>query len=147
MIRSQNTTKNVFLSPKSPEFRFYGLLDYRNLPIMEKMEKVSYEVPYMKNVLVVCVLSLLTITSAFALGSKDTIDTPVENLDSWLETVDVSDQKPGKYNILITAEDLAGNQGFAGPFNMYIDPDSDLPVTQITNPLNGMRVPGNLNIV
>jgi len=101
----------------------------------------------MKNVLLVCMFSLVIVASGFSLGSKDTIDTPAENMDSWLETVDISERKPGKYNILITAEDLAGNQGFAGPFNMYIDPDSDLPVTQITNPLNGMRVPGNLNIV
>lgn len=101
----------------------------------------------MKNVFCVIVFSLVAIGSGFAFGSKDTIETPAGNLDSWLETVDISERKPGKYNILITAEDLAGNQGFAGPFNMYIDPDSDLPVTQITNPLHEMRVPGNLNIV
>lgn len=101
----------------------------------------------MKRLLLTGVYSLMTMLAVYSLGSKDTVDTPVENLDSWLETVDISQNKPGKYNILITAEDLAGNQGFAGPYNMYIDPDSDLPVTQITNPLHDMRVPGNLNIV
>ncbi|HHU36976.1 MAG TPA: hypothetical protein GXZ47_07080, partial [Treponema sp.] len=101
----------------------------------------------MKKVFIVIMFFLVTIVSGFAFGSKDTVETPAGNLDSWLETVDISEKKPGKYNILITAEDLAGNQGFAGPFNMYVDPDSDLPVTQITNPLHEMRVPGNLNIV
>ncbi len=101
----------------------------------------------MKRLVLTGVCSLMTLLAAYSLGSKDTVDTPVENLDSWLETVDISQKKPGKYNILITAEDLAGNQGFAGPYNIFIDPDSDLPVTQITNPLNDMRVPGNLNIV
>lgn len=85
--------------------------------------------------------------SLFAGGSSDTVETPVKSVDSWLETVDVKDRKPGKYNIIVTAEDLAGNKGVAGPFNMYIDPDSDLPVTGITNPLEDMRVPGNLNVV
>ncbi|NLK60218.1 MAG: hypothetical protein GX290_04085, partial [Treponema sp.] len=61
----------------------------------------------MKNVLLVCMFSLVIVASGFSLGSKDTIDTPAENMDSWLETVDISERKPGKYNILITAEDLA----------------------------------------
>jgi hypothetical protein len=91
--------------------------------------------------------SLLCVSGLFAGGSSDTIETPTKSVDSWLETVDVKDKKPGKYNILVTAEDLAGNKGLAGPFNMYIDPDSDLPVTGITNPLEDMRVPGNLNVV
>jgi hypothetical protein len=87
------------------------------------------------------------VSAAFTGGKKDTVDKQATSVDSWLETVDIKDKKPGKYNILITAEDLAGNQAFAGPHNMYVDPDSDLPVTRITNPLEGMRVPGNLNVV
>ena len=90
---------------------------------------------------------ICSLQPAVAGGSKDTIDTPARKLDSWLEKVDISERKPGKYNILITGKDLAGNEGFAGPFNMYVDPNSDLPVTRITNPLQDMRVPGNLNIV
>jgi hypothetical protein len=86
-------------------------------------------------------------SAIFAAGSHDTIDTPAHNLDSWSETVDISKQKTGKYNILVTAKDLAGNEAYGGPFNMYIDPKSDLPVARITNPLMNMRVPGNLNVV
>jgi len=91
--------------------------------------------------------SLLAAANVFSAGKKDTVDTPTTSLDSWLETVNIAEKKPGKYNILVTAEDLAGNQALAGPFNMYIDPESDLPITRITNPLDNMRVPGNLNVV
>lgn len=92
-------------------------------------------------------LILLILPGLFSLGKKDTVETSAGTLDSWLETVDISEKKPGKYNILVTAEDLAGNQALAGPYNMFIDPDSDLPVARITNPLHDMRVPGNLNVV
>ncbi len=101
----------------------------------------------MKKFLLLLVLLLIATPTFFAAGKKDTVDTPAKSLDSWLETVDIKDKKPGKYNILVTAEDLAGNQALAGPYNMYIDPNSDLPVARITNPLEQMRVPGNLNIV
>lgn len=97
---------------------------------------------------IICLIAILLLgSSLFAFGKRETKETPATTLDSWLETVDVSQNKAGKYNILITAEDLAGNQALAGPYNIYLDPESDLPVTRITNPLNDMRVPGNLNIV
>ncbi len=66
--------------------------------------------------------------------------------NSWQETFDIND-KSGKYNVYVTAEDAAGNQGIAGPFNIFIDAESDLPVAAITNPVQNMRVAGNLNIV
>ncbi len=101
----------------------------------------------MKKVSTVCILMWFILAAVHAFGSKDTIDTPASTLDSWHETVDISGRKPGKHNIIVTVEDLAGNQAFGGPFNLYVDPESDLPVARITNPLNNMRVPGNLNIV
>ena len=93
------------------------------------------------------VVFALACSGLFAFGSKDSVDKQTSSEDSWLETIDIKDKKPGKYNILVTAEDLAGNKGLSGPYNMYVDPNSDLPVTGITNPLKDMRVPGNLNIV
>lgn len=101
----------------------------------------------MKRYRIVLLLTFLAIHCAFSSGKKETVETPAKSLDSWLETVDISTKKPGKYNILVTAGDLAKNQTLAGPYNMYVDPNSDLPVTRITNPLDQMRVPGNLNIV
>lgn len=71
----------------------------------------------------------------------------VEGLENWKHEIDVKGKKDGKYNILVRAKDGAGNIGYAGPYNIYIDPKSDLPVLRISNPLPDMRVGGNLNIV
>ncbi|MBR4011610.1 MAG: BNR domain protein, partial [Spirochaetaceae bacterium] len=89
-----------------------------------------------------CLISIL-----FAGGGKDTTEKVVEKTESWQESFDIQEKKEGKYNIMVTAEDKGGNVSVAGPYNIYIDPDSDLPVTGITNPPPEMRVPGNLNIV
>lgn len=35
---------------------------------------------------------------------------------------------------MITATDLGGNVKVEGPHNLYIDPNSDLPISGITNP-------------
>jgi hypothetical protein len=70
-----------------------------------------------------------------------------EGLENWQTSVDLSDKKAGKYNILITGTDRAGNYSFAGPINLYVDPNSDLPIVSITNPVPLMRVGGDLNIV
>ena len=93
-----------------------------------------------------CLLVLFVcFTSVFA---KKTIDEKdVENMESWKESFDISAKQPGKYNVFITAEDQGGNTTIEGPHNIYIDPESDLPISGITNPRNNMRVPGNLNIV
>ena len=68
-----------------------------------------------------------------------------ENPESWDESFDLTEKKPGKYNVLVTAEDSAGNVGEAGPFNMYIDPRSDQPVVSITNPFKNMNITGVLS--
>ncbi len=85
--------------------------------------------------------------SVFAGGKRDVTERQVENMDSWQETFDINEKKAGKYNILVTVDDKGGNQTVGGPFNIFIDPESDYPVTGITNPIKNMRVPGNLNIV
>ena len=78
---------------------------------------------------------------------KDVEEKSLGPENSWQESFDINEKKPGKYNVLVTAEDKAGNQSVEGPFNIWIDPESDLPVVSITNPVENMRVPGNLNIV
>ncbi|MCK5201069.1 MAG: hypothetical protein KAR21_22100, partial [Spirochaetales bacterium] len=70
-----------------------------------------------------------------------------EGLENWHYDFDISDYPEGKYNIIIKGTDLAGNEYIEGPFNIHIDPASDKPVTNISNPDPGMRVGGNLNIV
>jgi len=95
------------------------------------------------------VLLLLTVLSSavFAHGKKDVEELDAENLNSWQETFDLEGKKKGKYNIMITAKDLGGNTYVEGPHNILVDPESDLCIPSITNPVPNMRVVGNLNIV
>lgn len=86
-------------------------------------------------------------TMVFAHGKKDVDEKEVSNLQSWQESFDINAKKKGKYNIYVTASDLGGNKTTVGPYNIYVDPNSDLPVSGITNPHQGMRIVGNLNIV
>jgi hypothetical protein len=67
--------------------------------------------------------------------------------ESWDYLYDISKLAPGKYNLIIEGADKAGNKSIAGPFNVYVDPKSDLPVTTISSPTPGMRAGGALNIV
>ena len=95
-----------------------------------------------KLLLSVCVYaSLLSFLSAGGKVETRTVDNP----ESWNEAFDLTEKKRGKYNVLVTTEDSAGNVGEVGPFNMYIDPRSDLPVAAITNPLKNMNVTGSFS--
>ncbi len=97
-----------------------------------------------KLLLLVCVYASF-LTVVYAAGKKDVETRTAENPESWTETFDLSEKKKGKYNVLVTAEDTAGNIGEAGAFNMYIDPRSDLPVVTVTNPLKNMNITGSLS--
>lgn len=101
----------------------------------------------MKKVLTFAIGFCLAASAVFAHGKKDVVERDVEKMESYQEYFDINDSKPGKYNIMVTAKDKGGNTAFGGPYNIYIDPESDLPISGITNPLNNMRIPGNLNIV
>ncbi|MCI7546853.1 MAG: Ig-like domain-containing protein, partial [Treponema porcinum] len=93
------------------------------------------------------VCAFLMVQAAFSHGSKDVEEINVETLESWQESFTLEGKKKGKYNILVTATDLGGNEFIEGPYNIYVDPKSDLPVCGITNPHQDMRIMGNLNIV
>lgn len=94
------------------------------------------------------IFSLLTASSLlFAHGKGDIEERDVASMDSWQEDFDIQKKKEGKYNVMTTVEDKGGNTAIGGPYNIFIDPDSDFPVSGITNPIKNMRVPGNLNIV
>ncbi len=90
---------------------------------------------------------LFFVAQIFAHGKNDIEECDVDNLNSWQEVFDLENKKPGKYNIMVTAKDLGGNVKVEGPHNLYIDPNSDLPISGITNPYPNMRVVANLNIV
>ncbi len=97
-----------------------------------------------KKVFMTLTLLLFAIGAVFSARKKE-VQHP-ENMNSWQKEFDIN-KKSGKYNILVEAEDQAGNIETAGPYNIFIDEESDLPVTGITNPTEQMRVLGNLNIV
>ncbi|MGI5173470.1 Ig-like domain repeat protein [Treponema sp. OMZ 840] len=83
----------------------------------------------------------------YAAGSRDITNLEISSIESWQNAMDISAKKKGKHNILITANDIAGNTAYVGPFNVYIDPQSDLPVTSIAFPVSGATVTGNVDIV
>ena len=66
--------------------------------------------------LLLCVCAYAFLTSFLSAGGKVETRT-VENPESWEEAFDLTEKKQGKYNVLVTAEDSAGNIGEAGPFN------------------------------
>lgn len=101
----------------------------------------------MKKIITVSFCLLMSLSALFAFGKREKEDRDVEKMDSWKETFDINEKKAGKYNIVVTATDIGGNQTLAGPMNIFIDPESDLPICGITNPRQDMSVPGNLNIV
>ena len=71
----------------------------------------------------------------------------VQGLENWTSDYDVSALEPGTYNILARAVDSAGNVAFAAPFNLIVDPESDLALSGIVNPLPLARVGADLNVV
>lgn len=98
---------------------------------------------FAKRIAMVLLVGMFAVSNILA---RDVTEVKVDNMNSWQETFDINDKK-GKYNVIVTVTDLGGNTTFGGPFNIYVDPDSDLPICRITNPVTKMRVPGNLNIV
>ncbi|MDR2160086.1 MAG: hypothetical protein LBP23_08485, partial [Treponema sp.] len=99
-----------------------------------------------RNVLL-AVLLILAAGTALAGGRQDNVLNTAEDAEGFAEEIDITGRKPGRYNFYIESDDMGGNSAINGPYNIYLDPESDLPVAKVTNPDAGMRVPGNLNIV
>lgn len=95
----------------------------------------------------ICMVSVSEPVVVFAGGQGESARDQADGTLNWSKTFDISDKKPGVYNLYAEAQDLAGNKTIAGPINLYVDPKSDLPIARIANPLQGMRVSGDLNIV
>ena len=83
----------------------------------------------------------------YAGGRQDNESHEVDSPEGFTESINIEGKKPGKWNIYVEAQDRGGNTSIAGPHNIYIDPESDLPVARIINPQPNMHVQGNLNIV
>ena len=97
--------------------------------------------------LVLLILFVLSTVSVFAGGRKDNESHTASDPAGFTESINVEEKKTGKWNFYMEAEDKGGNTTIAGPHNIYIDPESDLPIARVINPMSNMRVQGNLNIV
>lgn len=102
----------------------------------------------MKQGIYLILLSLLLPIALFSKGSTEESDyKQASGKENWEHEVAIQDKKPGKYNLLIRVKDKANNESFSGPFDIHVDPESDIPLVSITNPSSFMRVGGVLNIV
>jgi hypothetical protein len=90
---------------------------------------------------------MFSVASVFPGGRKDNESHEVETPQGFTESINIEDKEPGKYNFYFEAQDKGGNTTIVGPENIYIDPESDLPIVNITNPRENMHIQGNLNIV
>lgn len=82
-----------------------------------------------------------------ARGTNEEGWVPVEGQENWRRELDISEQKPGTYNVIIRGRDYAGNEFVEGPYNLQIDPDSDLPVSRIIYPEEESVVRDDVNII
>ena len=70
----------------------------------------------MKRIIRVAIAFIICLVPAcsflWAMGSSDVSELqPVNGLENWDRRLDVSELKPGKYNIMVQAVDCAGNIG------------------------------------
>jgi hypothetical protein len=94
------------------------------------------------------VLFALPIALSAALGNPEKAKyQPVQGLENWDTRLDLEGLKQGKYNLIVRASDQAGNVRYEGPFNIFVDPESDLPQARISHPAAGTRVASQLDVV
>lgn len=85
---------------------------------------------------------------AGALGNPEQGDyKPVTGRENWDAVLDIAGKKAGKYNLVVRGTDVAGNVRYEGPFNVFVDPNSDLPIAHISHPTAGARVGALLHVV
>lgn len=101
---------------------------------------------FIKKAFIFCIFAGI-LFNGFAGGKRDIEERDVKTPSGWEETFDISEKKAGKWNVFVEAHDAGKNVQIAGPFNIRIDPNSDLPIVGITNPLESQAIFGNLNIV
>jgi hypothetical protein len=80
-------------------------------------------------------------------GRKENESHESENPEGFTSSIPIENKKTGKWNFYVQAKDKGGNTTNAGPYNIYNDPVSDLPITTVINPARNMHVQGNLNIM
>jgi hypothetical protein len=95
-------------------------------------------------------LSLILLGSSplWAGGREDKINTQAaEGREVWQKEFDLTETKPGKYNVLVQARDAAGNEAQSGPFNIRLDPNSGLPVARVVYPEGGQILRQDIKVI
>ncbi|MDC7218865.1 MAG: Ig-like domain-containing protein [Spirochaetales bacterium] len=93
------------------------------------------------------ILTALLCPVLWAMGRDDTAYDRAEGVESWSYEYDLQGREEGKYNVIVKGVDKAGNVTQAGPYNIMIDGDSDLPRVAVVSPGEGSLIKDNLNIV
>lgn len=94
---------------------------------------------------ITCLFLILISTWLYAGGITEWQE--AEGKEDWKKEFDLQETKPGTHNVIIKAIDFAGNESIAGPFNIKVDPASDLPVVRIVSPQEHEVVRNAFNIV
>jgi hypothetical protein len=93
-------------------------------------------------------MAFLAGSGLWAGGRADRINTQTaEGRDVWQQEFDLSELKPGKYNVLISAKDAAGNRAESGPFNILVDPNAGLPVARVVYPENNQILRQDIKVI
>lgn len=93
-------------------------------------------------------LTLLTAEQICATGKQDTSEyQDVDGNENWQKSIDLGELEPGEYNLVVKGEDSAGNVGYAGPYNLLVDPDSSIPGVSISYPVKGEKLGASFSVV
>jgi len=102
----------------------------------------------MRKVITIVLLLIVNGILCWAFGKPEAGEyQPVQGLENWDYRLELGERKAGKYNLIVRGTDQAGNIRYEGPYNIFVDPDSDLPVARISHPTAGARVGSLLNVV
>jgi hypothetical protein len=118
------------------------------VPVRTGLKRLPEVTHAMRSNLLTAVLLVLPIACSAALGNPEKGDyKPVQGLENWDARLELEGRKQGKYNLIVRAKDQAGNVGYEGPYNVFVDPRSDLPVARISHPAPGSRAVSQLEVI
>ena len=96
----------------------------------------------------VCALLVIVSPCLWAGGRKAKIETSTASGgEIWQHEYDISERETGKYNIIVTAKDRAGNEAVSGPFDLRIDPNAGLPSARVVYPDSGAIIRQDLKLI
>jgi len=93
------------------------------------------------------ILGLACLMAIHGAGRGENESHAADNPEGFTSSIPIEPKKKGKWNFFLEAFDKGGNTTRHGPYNIYNDPVSDLPVVTIINPKVNMHVQGNVSIV